>query len=305
MTRELQRLEEAADWLLRLGSDSRTEADVEAWLRWCHDDEQNLAAYESLQRDWRDLDALKPAPVARNTRRFKIAWALAAGVAALALTFSIGHERSRSPAAVAAAVSNRSATLPDGSKMILGAQSQVNLDFSGATRKLDLSSGEAYFKVKHDRLRPFIVQAGEVSVKAVGTAFDVRRQDNDIVVTVEEGIVEVAGDRETWRAGAGYQLRYSNRHRTASIATVNPAVALAWRSGELAYVREPLGSVIEDLNRYAAQRIVIDDPDIAELPFTGTAFASSLDDWLAGIEAAYPVTVRHSATDEIVLSARE
>jgi transmembrane sensor len=301
---ELRRLEEAGDWLLRLNSATHTEADVEEWLRWCHADDRNLAAYEALQRDWQDLDALKQLPVVKPVRRSKVAWALAAGVAAVALTFSIVQMQSPSSAVVTAAVSNRAATLPDGSKMILGAQSLVNLDFSGPTRKLDLSSGEAYFKVKHDRLRPFVVQAGAVSVTAVGTAFDVRRQDDDIVVTVEEGIVEVAGDQETWRAAAGYQLRYSNRRRTASIATVNPAVALAWRSGELAYVREPLGSVIEELNRYSEHKIVIDDPEIASLPFTGTAFAASLEDWLAGIEAAYPVSVRRVDDGEIVLSSR-
>lgn len=304
MTRELQRLEEAADWLLRLDSDTRTDADVEAWLRWCHADERNIAAYEALQRDWRDLDMLKQPLVDKPARRFKAAWALAAGLAALALTFFVGHGLSHPPAVVAAAVSNRAATLPDGSKMILGAQSQVNLDFSGATRKLDLSSGEAYFKVKHDRLRPFVVRAGEVSVTAVGTAFDVRRQDDDIIVTVEEGVVDVAGEQETLRASAGYQVRYSKRYRTASIATVNPAVALAWRGGELAYIREPLGSVIEDMNRYSTQQIVIADPDVAALLFTGTAFAASIEDWVAGIEAAYPVTVRRSADGEIVLSMR-
>lgn len=303
-SRELQRLEEASDWLLRLNSDAHTEADVDAWLRWCHADEQNLAAYEALQKDWQDLDALKQTPIEKPARRWNTAWAVAAGVAALALTFFIGRSLLQPPAVVTAAVSNRAATLPDGSKMILGAQSLVNLDFSGATRKLDLSSGEAYFKVKHDRLRPFVVQAGDVSVTAVGTAFDVRLQEDDIVVTVEEGIVEVAGDKETWRAAAGYQVRYSNRRRTASIATVNPAVALAWRSGELAYVREPLGSVVEDLNRYSSQKVVIDDPSIAAMPFTGTAFAASLEDWLAGIEAAYPVDVHRSPDGEIVLSAR-
>ncbi len=57
--------------------------------------------------------------------------------------------------------------------------------------------------------------------------------------------------RHPARAEAGYQLIYSTRDRTASLASVNPATELAWRDGELAYVREPLGSVVEEnLNRY-------------------------------------------------------
>ena len=43
-----------------------------------------------------------------------------------------------------------------------------------------------------------------------------------------------------------------------------------------------LEQLVENLNRYSRRRIVIEDPHIAALPFTGTAFASSVDDWLAG-----------------------
>jgi transmembrane sensor len=215
------------------------------------------------------------------------------------------------PQQVAAVAMNRVATLPDGSKVILGVRSQVNVDFNGVQRNLDLSSGEAYFRVRHDARHPFVVQAGAISVTAVGTAFDVRHSGDTITVTVEEGIVEVASvtrgsarGTATWRAEAGYQLTYFGRSGTASIASIDPATALAWRNGELAYVREPLGSVIEDLNRYSAHKIVIRDPQIATLRFTGTAFAASLDDWLMGVEQAYPVEVRRDSTGEIVLTLR-
>ena len=64
--------------------------------------------------------------------------------------------------------------------------------------------------------------AGDISVTAVGTAFDVRREPNRVTVTVEEGTVEIAGSTfakiglpTTWRAEAGYQLTYSSGGRTA------------------------------------------------------------------------------------------
>lgn len=196
--------------------------------------------------------------------------------------------------------------------MILGVQSRVNMDFNGPKRQLDLSNGEAYFKVQHDKSRPFVVQAGELSVTAIGTAFDVRRDDDHVTVTVEEGTVEVRASSPaegrsgespvTWRAEAGYQLTYSTRDRTASIASVNADAELAWRNGELAYVREPLRTVVENLNRYSARKIVIEDPAIAALPFTGTAFASSLDDWLAGLEQAYPITAKRTDSGDVILT---
>jgi transmembrane sensor len=340
-TQRLKRLNEASQWLLRLQSGELSDEQLNAWLQWIDENPDNFAEYERLQRDWKELDALKgesfdenplPIPTRAGTphRReveharsdhsaissswtTRLVLGVAAGAAAIILGLSAttlwpwrGYI-SHGPQLVSATVTNRAATLPDGSRMILGARSRVNMDFNGATRELILSKGEAYFKVKHDRLHPFVVQAGGVSVTAVGTAFDVRRDQDRVTITVEEGTVEVSSHRTgqksaTWRAEAGYQLTYSTQDRIASIASVNPADALAWRNGELAYIREPLASVVEDINRYAAHRFIINDPAIARLTFTGTAFASSLDDWLIGIEQAYSISVTRTESGDIILS---
>jgi transmembrane sensor len=152
------------------------------------------------------------------------------------------------------------------------------------------------------------VHAGDISVTAVGTAFDVRRESDEVTVTVEEGTVEIAGNvfarkglPTTWRAEAGYQLTYSSQGRTAMIINVDTSSALKWRSGELAYVWEPLGAVIEDLNRYSEHKVIIKDPAIAELRFTGTVFTASMDDWLKAVEQVYPVRAERSADGDIVL----
>lgn len=312
--RRVNRLSEAGDWLLRLQSPEHTEADYQDWLLWCDADPENFAAFETVQRRWQNLDGLKSAERARSDRGKRIAWALAAGIAAVAVTLGITRyvreASTPAPQQVATTLTNRAATLPDGSKIILGTQSLVNMDFNGPKRQLDLSSGEAYFKVKHDKARPFVVRVGDVSVTAIGTAFDVRRDRDNVTVTVEEGLVEVRGRTlgrkdAVWRAEAGYQLTYSAKHRTVSMASVNPSVALGWRNGELAYLYEPLGSVVEDLNRYSTRRIVIADPEVAQIPFTGTAFAASLEGWLAGVKQAYPVEIQESATGEVILSSRK
>lgn len=363
------RLDEAAEWLLRLEQPSRTEADYTDWLRWCDADQENLAAFETVQHKWQAFYALKADPalsqfsasaesqnqeleldlalmhaqeraifnreadrlfdavprrkageegVGRHSRqrpaRARTGWLIAAGLSAATLALTISHYQSNVDAEpaqqVAAVLTKRAATLPDGSRMILGTQSRVDVNFNGPQRRLDLSSGEAYFKVKHDKSRPFVVRAGDVNVIAVGTAFDVRRGKDKVTITVEEGTVEVAssepdGKRTVWRAEAGYQITYSTAERTASIASIDPTAELAWRKGDLAYRYESLGVVIEDLNRYSTRRIVIADPRVAEIPFTGTAFASALDGWLAGIEQAYPVTVRRTSNGDIILDAKE
>lgn len=346
----LNRLEQASEWLLRMDNPARTEEDVNEWLRWCDEDSENLVAFEAFQRDWRDLDALKvdagaeesvpassgvnddiirsearkKALLERETHRFSISsvqWrklavpvAVSACVALVALAVILlphEHDSSIPRQQVAATQTNRAATLPDGSRVILSPQTSINVDFNGSKRNLELSAGEAYFKVKHDRQHPFIVHAGDISVTAVGTAFDVRREPDGVTVTVEEGTVEIAGNvfgkkglPTTWRAEAGYRLTYSSQGRTAMISSVDTSSALQWRSGELAYVWEPLGAVVEDLNRYSEHKVIIKDPAIAELRFTGTVFTASLADWVKAIEQAYPVRADSSANGDIVLADR-
>jgi transmembrane sensor len=332
-----KRLEEASQWLLRMHHPQRTDAEMTEWLRWLDADPENLAEFERLQGDWIDLNALKgeefhlaardktglPEPGrqyffhryfhGRSIARRR-SWGIAAAVAAVTVAAAVFYQPSILPSTprqpLAAVTIHRAATLPDGSKMILGMQSRVNMDFNGAKRQLDLSSGVAYFEVKHDESRPFVVQAGDISVTAVGTAFDVRRERNSVTVTVAEGTVEVSSlvnspRPATWRAEAGYQLTYSTLDHTASLANVNPGAKLDWRNGQLAYIREPLGAVVENLNRYSTRKIVIEDAEIATLPFTGTAFASSLDDWVAGIEQAYPIKAKHTSGGDIILSTRK
>ncbi len=323
-TARLNRLQQASEWLLRMDNPARTEEDVNEWLRWCDEDAENLVAFEAFQRDWRDLDALKVgeergrdtdrAPLSRVSRRKLLVVAMAACVALAALTaLLLSHERELAipPQQVAATQTNRAATLPDGSRVILSAQTSINVDFNGSKRNLRLSAGEAYFKVKHDRYHPFTVHAGDISVTAVGTAFDVRREADGVIVTVEEGTVEIAGNvfakqglPTTWRAEAGYQLTYSSQGRTAMIASVNTSSALEWRGGELAYVWEPLGAVVEDLNRYSEHKVIIKDPVIAAMRFTGTVFTASAADWVNAVEQVYPVRADHTASGDIVLVER-
>ena len=324
----LNRLYRASEWLLRMDDPSRTEEDVNEWLQWCDEDPENLAAFEVFQKDWRDLDALKvsaeasepaqqpPRPPIWRVRRWKATARVAVSACvALSALAVILLPRVRNHAVprqqIAATQINRAATLPDGSRVILSAHTSVNVDFNGSKRNLELSTGEGYFKVKHDRRHPFIVHAGDISVTAVGTAFDVRRDPDGVTVTVEEGTVEIAGNvfakkglPTTWRAEAGYRLTYSSQGRTAMISSVDTSSALEWRSGELAYIWEPLGAVVEDLNRYSPHKVIIKDPAIGELRYTGTVFTASVADWVKAVEQAYPVRADTTPNGDIVLAER-
>jgi len=210
------------------------------------------------------------------------------------------------------APANRLASLPDGSSIHLAAKTSVAVDFTGSERRLRMSAGEAFFKVRPDKTRPFIVRAGPLNVTAVGTAFDVKADQGRFSVTVQEGVVTVAPDKVpgrwvsdmAWRVGPGYQFQYSEREGTAGLTSVDTSAVLAWREGRLEYVNAPLAQVVADVNRYAPNPIEITDAPVGQLTFTGTVFTDSIDGWLRGLPGALPVQVEQGTTGRIQIQGR-
>ena len=324
----LRRYREAGEWLLKFKGSEPAEGDVERWLSWCDADEENVAAFEQLQRDWYDLEGLREAPelivstasrdrvherdflgwmlLRRHPGRF--GWAVAA---TLVVATIIGYQQwshwPQRPQIIAAA-KQEPTTLPDGSSLLLSAKAAADVDFTGVNRNVALRpGGEAYIKVHHDKSRPFIVHAGAVTVTAVGTAFDVRRDTGHVIVTVEEGAVQLGAPGSNgptqWRAAAGSQVDYSEQTRTAVVSSVDPNTVMRWRYGELAYDDTPLETVIADVNRYSTVHVVMRDPEVERVRFTGTVFVASIHDWLKALEAEYPVTTRDLGDGVIALQA--
>jgi transmembrane sensor len=322
----LRRYREAGEWLLRFKGSDPSESDVERWLSWCDADEENVAAFEQLQRDWHDLEGLREAPelivptagrdrvhghrflgLMRSTHHAgPLGWAVAATLVAVTI---IGYlhwsQWPQAPQTIAAA-KQEPTTLPDGSSLLLSAKAAADVDFTGLDRNVALRpGGEAYIKVRHDKTRPFIVRAGSVTVTAVGTAFDVRRDTGHVIVTVEEGAIQLGAPGPNgptqWRAAAGSQVDYSEQTRTAVVSSVDPGTVMRWRYGELAYDDTPLETVIADVNRYSGVRVLIRDPEVERLRFTGTVFVASIRDWLKALEAEYPVTTRDLGDGTIAL----
>ena len=133
---------------------------------------------------------LAPAP-----RRWSRTFAWAGLAAALAFGSFLGWHALRPPATIhytTTVAGYERARLDDGSTLELNAASAARVQFTAAERRVELTNGEAHFAVAHDTARPFIVNAGGIAVRAVGTAFNVRYTDaGAIEVTVTEGKVRV------------------------------------------------------------------------------------------------------------------
>jgi transmembrane sensor len=167
----------------------------------------------------------------------------------------------------------RRVPLADGSTLTVNTSSAVTVAMTSRAREVKLENGEAWFEVAHDKRRPFVVDVGDVRVKAVGTAFSVRRRANGVDVLVTEGIVEswVEGkEGQAIRISAGSKAEIVNGAPAAEIhSSEDIERELAWRTGNLALSGETLAFAASELNRYNKRRIVIHGDDLGRERLVG------------------------------------
>jgi transmembrane sensor len=315
---EMQRMDEALQWLETLRDSAMDEGAVAAWLRWSSEPE-NLQEFERLQGIWDgvgrlDRAALLPSPARAPARRsVRLAWAagLVLMVGASLGGYWVREIGGRSYGTEVAMTSE--IALSDGSRVELAPLSRISARFTDESRVIDIESGEAYFDVAKDPLRPFIVKTDDVQVLAVGTAFNVHKIGGRVRVTVTEGVVSVSatnmdaagGGRAQAavpvQASAGQQVEYSVVDRRMQVAGANVEIATAWRSGMLKFVNEPLGNVVADLNRYTDRKILIEDESLEALPYTGTVFSGRIDQWLLALQDAFPLVAEEQGPHQVRL----
>lgn len=227
----------------------------------------------------------------RNGTRTRVPWrsirGLAWGVASVALVVGVAfvgwHDwRARNHGASTARIARTVATgigqrttlhLADGTQVILAPCSRLTIptDFGGDTRTLSLT-GEAYFDVAHVHSAPFVVRAGAVETRVLGTTFAVRhyRPSDDVRVVVTSGKVMAGaehGQTVTVTAGAIAHVTDS----TALLATASdPASYVAWTDGRLAFRNAPVPELLETLGRWYGFDFRLADSALAQLHVTTT-----------------------------------
>ena len=173
------------------------------------------------------------------------------------------------------------ARLDDGSTLELNAASAVRVQFTAAERHVKLESGEAHFAVAHDTARPFIVSAGGIAVRAVGTAFNVRyATGGDIEVTVTEGKVRIgqsgpasAAAESAPLVSAGQRIVLPHHAPPPTVENIDPATlraALAWQSRLADFAEAPLADVIARFNARSRIQLLIADETLAARRIGGT-----------------------------------
>ena len=301
----------AATWFARLQGDDVSSQDRQDFQRWLDADARNAAAWDDVRGTWNDLSGLENDPAfaalradalgagdARprrfDRRRLGLA---AASLVALAGGAAVGRrlfsgDKAAAPAAdepvFTTAVGERSTfRLADNSVVTLSTDSAVRVNHWGKERRLTLLRGQAFFQVAKDPTRPFIVAAGDKSVTAVGTAFDVRLEPGKLSVTLVEGRVRIAGASP--KGERKVEMNAGSRFVAAgsadwTIATVDTAKESAWLQGRLVFDSEPLSTVVAEMNRFSERKLSLADPALGATPVSGVFKTGQIDAFVAALK---------------------
>jgi transmembrane sensor len=187
----------------------------------------------------------------------------------------------------------RSVPLADGSRVTLNTASKIEVRLQADHRVVHLLQGEALFEVAHDAQRPFDVQAGNVSVRAVGTRFNIDRRATRTAVTVVEGRVALIASHtgNLPVLSAGDRVVVDSAGPGALEHDVNLAEATAWTQHQLVFHHRPLGGVADEFNRYNVRRIEIRSPSLRQQEVTGTFSSNDVASFVAVLEGIPGVQV--------------
>lgn len=328
---------EAARWAVRRdrGLSAAESIEYELWLA---ADERRAAAMQRTSAAWSLLDRLPEsaaAPILATSTRRRSFWrrtvalgsfAAAAAVAVIGVRFwsaSSVPTSAPSPANLTASASTpRQLILSDGSTVQLNAGSEVVEQFTSSERRVLLTRGEAHFAVTKNPARPFVVQAGALRVRAVGTAFDVNFQFAQIEVLVTEGRVQLT----TSSAPPTPTLTYSPTtplieagHRAVMPGKVtdDPEAArgivisrvdademarvLAWQAPLLRLGGATLAELALEFQRYSGRRVVLADPSLAQLRVGGRFRADDVDGFANLMATQLDLDVERTADGTLVL----
>ncbi|MBI5690729.1 MAG: FecR domain-containing protein [Verrucomicrobia bacterium] len=324
----------ASDWLARrdrgLGPREQDE-----FFQWLAADPRHRAELQRLEQTWGHLDLLaewrpahstKPNPdllaQGRPIRRHARLWVLGTA-AALAACLALGVFLVRRPDDSLPSMSAGVRVIPAPERVVLDDGSVVEANrgalftpaFTAGERRVRLAEGEAHFTVAPNPSRPFVVEVGGVAVRAVGTAFNVRRAAQVIDVIVTEGKVQLEttldGGKGTAASAptpvvAGEQATFDSGQPTAAatVVALTPAQiqrALAWQGVRLDFDGLPLAAVVAEFNLRNRRQFIIGDSSIGGLRVAGSFRADNVEGFARLLEASFGVVAESRADGTLVL----
>jgi transmembrane sensor len=297
------------DWELaaRVLNGEADEIDRGLLKQWLEADEANRKEWQIVMKSWEqggDAVILKNVDTSsawNRVRRYTvdeehfqrihsphktgIIWAITASVVlVLGLSWFLlsPADKKSSSLVVSNTVRGEEMVLSDGSAVTLNSRSKFScqqpFDENERTVKLD---GEGYFRVQGNKEWPFVIHAGEVTIRVTGTSFNVRAYPGfDITeVSVVEGRVEVVpplgNDKVVLTKGE--TALFDKRSNNFSVEQYSDPNFLSWITQKIIFNETPLSEVAETLGRVYGVNIQVSDSTMAEEKLTARFSENSLD----------------------------
>ena len=334
----------AAAWL-SLRDRGLSAAETAEFVRWLQQDAQHAAVFAELESVWKDFDRLGAVPLTglatapaadadllaprvRQHHHHSWAWGGLAVAAAAAIAF-LAFPQFRTPAHTAetAVGAFQKFDLPDGSVAQLNTDSAIDIAFTPEERRVRVVRGEVFFTVTKNPRRPFIVTSGPVSVRTVGTAFNVGQNASSVEVLVTEGRVRVddaakgqsflppsaaatespllvGGERAIVPVSPEGSAPSGVQATVAKISASQVQRTLAWQERRLEFDATPLAEVVREFNRYNRRQLVIADAQLATKRFTGTFRADGDETLVRLLEEDFHVTAARTESEIVLRAAR-
>lgn len=146
-------------------------------------------------------------------------------------------------------------TLSDGTRVWVNSESELiyNANFNEKERKVRLK-GEAYFEVAKDAKRPFIVEANDLSIQAIGTAFDINSYTQNAKVLLTEGRLKVNGQEKEIFIDAGNGAKMI-KNQLVAFPIPDMEEATAWKDGYFYFENKTMQQILDELSRWYGIKI--------------------------------------------------
>lgn len=310
-------VEEAAKWLVRLSDSGAKSEDYAAFESWKQSDARHAEAagrmsgligrIQGLRTSGGDARALRATLDAVGSQRGKISRSKRLG-ATLALLLSLAAPgwlalQKYPPAYLLADV--RTATgqpetrqLADHTQLTLKGASAVNLHYDARQRTVELVRGEILLDVARDATRPFVVETRHGSIRALGTRFAVRSDDDATVLTMLESKVSVKAvaasgglDRVGLVVSAGQRVLIDADGSGVLERVDVRSIADAWKFNQLVVQDAPLPEVLDELARQRVGVIRYDRAALADIRVSAVLPLGDTDQALRLLSASHHLQI--------------
>lgn len=195
--------------------------------------------------------------------------------------------------------------LPDGTQVMLGVASTLRYPrrFSRDAREVALE-GEAYFKVVHEKERPFLVRAGDLLAKDLGTEFTVRAYSDDAGphVVVREGRVAIRAARPgtSEQVVVPGQVGRLGEGEVITVEQADTAAYFAWTHGRLVFDQAPLHGALSQLGRWFDLEFRLSDSALGDTPLTATLKSQPTPEVLENLAASLGMRYRQQGRNVVL-----